>query len=151
MRNLWPLMLLLVLCAACSDSGNDRSVAIDVPEEVFRAIPSGAAVARTADSDFDHDGRDDFVLSYGPTLAYRNTQFGVLAKVGTRVTQFSRSSEHELEFETSDVNGDGISDLTIRWPADGLVCEYYFVRGSWVVLDESSAYDSPCQGAQIQP
>ncbi|MEK7247075.1 MAG: hypothetical protein AAB092_01240, partial [Chloroflexota bacterium] len=64
--------------SACSDNEegeceDDSSCAFFIPAEAQAEIPEGSFISSSTTADFNGDGEDDYVVSYGPIVNEKNT------------------------------------------------------------------------------
>jgi len=110
------ISLAVLLAVACS-GGDDRechddtSCATNIPAEVMAQIPAGSPISANTTADFNGDGKDDYVVAYGPIVNGRNTQLVVITDVGGELRNFT--DPVGLQFQIGNYNGDGVDDLAI--------------------------------------
>ena len=137
---LLPLAALVILAGCNSDDEGETSIAvpfsIDGPlQEAIGGMPLG----RTEQADF-NDGVLDPIVTYGPATATGTAQIGLVVEVEDKATKFEQDAR-ELNFSVTEVDGDDVEDLVIRWMGwPPLAKAFTWNNGQWT---EYCQFESP--------
>jgi hypothetical protein len=132
----------VVASAGCNDDDEaEKSVAVpfSIDGPLQEAI-GGMALGRTEQADFNGDGNLDPIVTYGPASATGTAQIHLVVEVEDEVTTFQEEGR-ELSFSVTEVNGDGVDDLVVRWIGSSpLAKAFTWNSGHWI---EYCQFESP--------